>query len=162
MEEKMDNNTVENKKSPLGAVILSALFPGLGFFYLGNFIKGITYMSILAALIVLASHSTGAQIPVYVLICVGFYIYQIFDCSDEAAKLTLKTGTEKEKKEHPISLSAAVAILILGIVLQLAVLEVISFREVLRLWPLILIAIGFKYVYIYMKSKEITKGGSNE
>lgn len=165
VEEKMDDQKiVENKKNPLGAAILSALCPGMGFFYLGNFIKGITYMLILASLIVLAAHGRGAEIPVFVLMCVGFHIFQIFDSFDEATKINRRIGTgiEHTEKEQNISLPAAAAVLFLGIVLQLATLDIIDFRDILRLWPLVLIVIGFRYVYTYMKSKETNKGGSNE
>lgn len=152
----MDANT----KNPLGAAVLSALCPGVGFFYLGNFIKGITYMLILAALIVLAAHGRGAEIPVFVLMSVGFHIFQIFDSFDEARKINRATASEQTQSKQNISLLVAVVVLILGIVLQLATLKIIYFRDIARLWPLVLIAIGIKYVYMYVKSKETNGGGS--
>jgi hypothetical protein len=155
-DKKMDANT----KNPLGAAVLSALCPGVGFFYLGNFIKGITYMLILAALIVLAAHGRGAEIPVFVLMSVGFHIFQIFDSFDEARKINRATASEQPQSKQNISLLAAVTVLILGIVLQLATLNIICFRDIARLWPLVLIAIGIKYVYMYVKSKETNGGGS--
>jgi uncharacterized YccA/Bax inhibitor family protein len=161
MEEKMaDKKTDANIKNPLGAAVLSALCPGVGFFYLGNFIKGITYMLILAALIVLAAHGKGADIPIFVLMCVGFHIFQIFDSYDEARKINRITAAEQPQAKQNISLQAAVVVLILGIVMQLATLNIISFRDISRLWPLVLIAIGIKYVYMYTKSKETNEGGS--
>lgn len=155
-----DKKTDTNTKNPLGAAVLSALCPGVGFFYLGNFIKGITYMLILAALIVLAAHGRGAEIPVFVLMCVGFHIFQIFDSFDEAKKINQATVTDQTQPKENISLPAAVVVLILGIVLQLATLNIICFRDIARLWPLVLIAIGIKYVYMYMKNKETNGGGS--
>lgn len=157
-----DKKLAENKKNPLGAAILSALCPGVGFFYLGNFIKGITYMLILAALIVLAAHGRGAEIPVFVLMCVGFHIFQIFDSFEEAQKINHMTQAGQTQPEQNISLLAAISILVLGIVLQLATLDIINFRDILHLWPLVLIAIGLRYIYMYMKSKETNVGGSNE
>lgn len=161
MEEKMDDKKTDaNIKNPLGAAVLSALCPGVGFFYLGNFIKGITYMLILAALIVLAAHGRGAEIPVFVLMCVGFHIFQIFDSFDEARKINQVAAADQAQLKQNISLPAAVVVLILGIVLQLATLNIICFRDIARLWPLVLIAIGIKYVYMYTKSKETNEGGS--
>lgn len=161
MEEKMaDNKTNANTKNPLGAAVLSALCPGVGFFYLGNFIKGIAYMLILAALIVIAAHGQGTEIPVLILMCVGFHIYQIFDSFDEARKMNQMTTEEQTQSKQNISLHAAVIVLILGIILQLATLNIICFRDIARLWPLVLIVIGIKYVYMYVKSKESNGGGS--
>lgn len=149
-----------NTKNPLGAAVLSALCPGVGFFYLGNFIKGITYMLILAALIVLAAHGHGAEIPVFVLMSVGFHIFQIFDSFDEARKINQHSAANLEPPKQSISLHMAVLVLVLGIFLQLAALNIIQFRDISRLWPLVLIGIGIKYVYMYVKSKETNEGGS--
>lgn len=161
MEEKMDNKKTDaNIKNPLAAALLSALCTGVGFFYLGNFIKGIAYMFILTALIVVATHGRGAEIPVLVLMCVGFHIFQIFDSFDEARKINQMTATEQPQPIQNLSLQVAVVVLILGIVLQLATLNIICFQDITRLWPLVLIAIGIKYVYMYMKSKETNGGGS--
>lgn len=155
-----DNKTDANTKNPLGAAVLSALCPGVGFFYLGNFVKGLAYMIILAALIVVAAHGRGAEIPVLVLMCVGFHIYQIFDSYDEAMKINRMTTAQQPQAKQNLSLQASVAILILGIVMLLATMNIICFRDIARLWPLVLIAIGIKYVYMYVKSKETNGGGS--
>ena len=164
-----DKELAEKKKSPLGAVILSALFPGFGLFYLGNYIKGIAFLMLFVALIVLASHGTGAEIPIFVLISFGFYIFQLLDCFEETKKINQETameqttmeqtGVEQTGSKQNVSLFAAVVILIVGILFQMATLEIITFHQILRLWPLVLIGLGGKYVYTYMMSKE-TNGGS--
>ena len=94
--------------------------------------------------------------------CVGFYIFQIFDSFDEAKKIGQLTEAEKKKQRQQISLFIAVVVLVVGVVFQLANLDIISFRQVTRLWPLVLIALGGKYIYTYLKSKEINGGGQNE
>jgi TM2 domain-containing membrane protein YozV len=163
MEEKMDEKKqTVSKKNPLGAAVLSTICPGVGFFYLGNYIKGIAYILVFISLIVLASNSTGHEIPVFVLMCVGFYIFQIFDSFDEAKKTGHLTEAERNKQKQQISLFIAVVVLVVGVVFQLANLDIISFRQVTRLWPLVLIALGGKYIYTYLKSKEVNGGGQNE
>ncbi len=45
MEAKMaETKQLTNKKNPLGAAVLSTLFPGVGLFYLGNYLKGFANM----------------------------------------------------------------------------------------------------------------------
>jgi len=163
MEEKMDEKKqVINKKNPLGAAVLSTLFPGVGFFYIGNFVKGIAYILVFVSLIVLATKSRGHEIPVFVLMCVGFYIFQIFDSFDEAKKSGYVTKKEKEAEAQRISLFVAIVMVALGIILQLANLDIIRFRDITRLWPIVLIALGIKYIYSYSRDKEVNKGEENE
>lgn len=156
----MDNKQLAgNNKNPWGAVILSALVPGSGFFYLGNFIKGITYLLILAALIILGTHSRDIEILFFMIICGGFYAFQIFESFTDATKINHIIESEQMKAKQSISLSAGVTVLFLGIVLLLATFDIISFRDILHLWPLVFILVGFKCLYTFMKNKETNEGG---
>ncbi len=157
-----ETNQSTNRKNPLGAAVLSTLFPGVGLFYIGNYLKGFANMMGVILLIVLAAHSRGGEIPAFVLMAVGFYIYQIFDSFDEAKKSNEPGGYEKEKQTHRVSLFAAVAITAAGVILQLASLDIISYRQITRLWPLILIALGVKYIYGYSKNQTTKEGEENE
>ena len=48
MEEKMDKTKqAVSRKNPLGAAVLSTLCPGVGFFFIGNYIKWIAYILVL-------------------------------------------------------------------------------------------------------------------
>lgn len=151
-----------NKKNPLGAAVLSTLFPGVGLFYLGNYLKGIAHMLVFISLIFLAAHSRGAEIPAFVLMAVGFYIYQIFDSFDEAKKTNEMDEYEKKEQRQHVSLFFAVAITVVGVIFQLASLDIITYRQITRLWPLILIALGIKYIYGYSKNQTTKEGEENE
>lgn len=145
---------VTNEKSPVGAAILSGLFPGVGFFYIGNFVKGIAYMLIFASLIVLQVKGRGHEHVVYGLLIAGFYIFQIFDSFDEARKTRYRDVANEVENDEPDSVSffASVMILILGVFFQLAELDVISYRDIAKMWPLFLVALGIKYIYSYWAS----------
>lgn len=148
-----------NKKSPVGAAVLSALFPGVGFFYIGNFLKGIAYILVFISLIVLASHGRDHEIAVFVLMCVGFYIFQIFDSFDETRNAVLLTETEIQKQGSKMTLFASVSILVIGILFQLESLGIIRFRHITKLWPLALIVLGSWFVYTYLKDKDVNQEG---
>jgi TM2 domain-containing membrane protein YozV len=157
-----EKKQIINKKNPLGAAVLSTLFPGVGFFYIGNFIKGIAYILVFVSLIVLATKAREHEIPVFVLMCVGFYIFQIFDSFDEAKKADYVTPKKKKADEQKISLFIAVVMLVLGIIFQLANLDIIRFEDITRLWPIVLIALGIKSIYSYTRNKEVNEGEENE
>lgn len=148
----MDKRKNELEKNPVIAAVLST-FPGVGHFYIGNIIKGISYILIFTALIVLQVHAHGNEHIVYALLLGGFYIFQIFDAFNDAKK-TFTDVTQKEQIEKKSSLFSAFVILVLGIIFQLAELDIITYRKVAKLWPIILVAIGIKIIFEYFTQKE--------
>lgn len=151
---------IENRKSPALASIISAIFPGAGFFYIGHYLKGVVYLIIFFILImfIVSSaeyHSRALEIVVYGLLMAGFYIFQVIDSFNTARE----TGgiSEDSEVKHPkeeISLFGSILILFLGIIFLLVNLDIISMREVVKLWPLILIAMGIKIVIGYFIKEE--------
>ena len=153
----------ENEKNPVGAAILSAIVPGVGFFYIGNFLKGIAYLLIFASIIVMIAEGRGHEAPILGLMLAGFYIFQIFDSFNEAKKTRYREAPkEVTTDKDEVSLFAAVTILVVGIVFQLAELDVIRYRDIARLWPLILIGFGVKFIFTYVISSRAEKSDENQ
>ena len=155
----MDNKQqTKSEKSPLGAAVISAIFPGVGLFYVGNKIKAISYIFVVAFLIMMIVEGEGNDKIIFSLLLGGFHFYQIFDSFYEAKK-TKGGVTVSSEKSANVSLTWAFIVLGLGIVCQLAELDIIRYRDVTKLWPVILIGFGAKFIYDYTKNKE---GGQNE
>jgi hypothetical protein len=158
-EEKMDSNLDAGKglreKNPSLAAFL-AIFPGMGAIYNGNFLKGITYILIFAVLIVLTGSAHDPDAVVFGLMIAGFYIFQIIDSYNEACRLnrgSISADGQAVGKED-LSLFSAIAVLVMGIIFQLANFDLITYRQITRLWPLALIAFGIKIVFGYFKREE--------
>jgi len=157
-----EKNQIEGlKKNPALAAIISAIFPGAGFFYIGNFMKGVAYMIIFAMLIVMEVYSSEyssrvMEIVVFGLFIAGFYIFQIIDSFNEARVTGLKPETKngKKMKTEEISLFGSLTVLILGIIFLLINFDILTYRQVIRLWPLFLIGLGIKYIFNYYRKKE--------
>jgi len=150
-----NNQEKISPKSPAVAAFLS-MIPGVGALYLGNIAKGIAYMIIFAGLIVLTSHASVTDSVVFGLLIGGFYIFQIIDSVNDARKQAARSAataldTEGEKEE--MSLFTSVFILVLGILFLLANFDVITFRQIARLWPLLLISIGLNIIFRYFKKE---------
>lgn len=158
----MTDTTHVNKKNPAGAAVLSALFPGVGLFYTGNYVKGIAYLLAFISLIVLASNGRGHEIVVFILMTVGFYIFQIFDTFEDTRKNASLPEADRKEQQRKLSLFAAVAILTAGVLFQLESMGLIHFRFITRMWPLLLIGLGGKYVYGYWKDRNNNQGEENE
>ena len=159
-----EKRQVTNEKNPVGAAVLSALCPGVGFFYIGNVMKGVAYILIFASLIVLQVESRRAnEHVIFGLLIAAFYIFQIFDSFNEAKKTQYSELVEETNGKEEVSLTAAVIILVIGVFFQLAELNVIRYRDISKFWPIILIALGAKFIFTYvLERKEEKTGGENE
>ncbi|MEN8152508.1 MAG: DUF5668 domain-containing protein [Acidobacteriota bacterium] len=159
----MDNDLRSTeKKHPGLAAVISALFPGSGLFYVGNYVKGFSYLLIFVLLIVLlvntatdGRQSMIMEIIIFSLLLAGFYVFQIIDSYNEA-KLT---GSYPDKEvsddvRSEISLTGSIIILILGVLFLMRNLELISYRNIIKLWPLFLIGVGLKIVIEFLLEKE--------
>jgi len=161
----MDNNQGLNKgqkeKNPSLAAFL-AIFPGMGAIYNGNIIKGITYMLIFAVLIVLTDNANEPDAVVFGLMIAGFFIFQILDSYNEAGKINqnILSAENPPSRKEDLSIFSAITVLAMGVVFQLANFDLLTYRQVTRLWPLVLITFGIKIVYDYFKKEENKNGKS--
>jgi hypothetical protein len=154
-----DSGNGLKEKNPSLAAFL-AIFPGMGALYVGNVLKCVTYILIFAVLIVLTSNSQEGDAVVFGLMIAGFYIFQIIDSYNEASKLTRDSSSEGVAGEsrEDLSLMSAIVVLVIGILFQLVNFDLLTFRQVSRLWPLALIAFGVKIVFNYFKREENSNG----
>ncbi len=160
-EVQMDNNSqhITPKKNPALAAIISTLFPGAGFFYVGNVLKGIAYIIVFILLIVMLVHasdhySQSLEIVVLGLLLAGFYIFQIVESFNDASRMRRKSLGAQPVQGERISLFGSFMILLIGVLFQLRQLDVLELRDIIRLWPLILVGLGLKIIYNYLKEKD--------
>ncbi|MGE5343033.1 MAG: LiaI-LiaF-like domain-containing protein [Candidatus Omnitrophota bacterium] len=149
-----ETKNVRIEKSPVWAALLSAFFPGVGFFYLGNIIKGVAYVLIFASLIVMLTKGHGHQEVVFALGLSAFYIFQIIDVYNAAQKVRYREIAPMVRDQEPensegLSLTMSVIILIIGIVFLLDNLNILLLRDSAKFWPLLLVLIGAKMIYSY-------------
>lgn len=159
----MDSRSTSNKgqkdRNPSLAAFL-AIFPGMGAVYNGNILKGITYMLIFAVLVVLTSNAQSSDEVVFGLMIAGFYIFQIIDSYNEASRMNQyisREGGQPAGKEN-LSLFSAISVLVIGILFQLANFDILTFRQVTRLWPFVLIVFGIKIIFNYFKREGKNNG----
>jgi len=161
MDKNQEAIKVQKEKSSSLAAFL-AIFPGMGAIYNGNIVKGITYMIVFAVLIVLTDNASDPDAVVFGLLIAGFYIFQIIDSYNEAGKINQNVLAEENpaSDKEDLSLFSAITVLVIGIVFQLANFDLITYRQVTRLWPLVLIVFGIKIVFNYFKKEEKKNGKS--
>lgn len=143
---------VSSGPNPALAGILSGFFPGIGQVYAGEVMRGVMVDLIFAALIFAVSQVHGGMEPFFGIGISFWYIYQIIDAVrlarakqiGAAAPDPFGIGSAKwqarwEQKGSGTPLGAMILIAI-GSLLLLG--NIFSFGHFVRLWPLILVAIG--------------------
>jgi len=145
-------------KSPALAGILGFLFPGTGALYNREYMKGILYMLIFAGLVTLNAQSEAGQ-PFKGLILGGFYIFQIIDAIQMAKSINARAlqgeGAEKAE-EFTLSIKSGsifwgAVLIILGAIFLLANFNVVSYDNLWRFWPVLVIGFGGKFIYDYYR-----------
>ncbi|MGQ9470146.1 MAG: LiaI-LiaF-like domain-containing protein [Candidatus Aminicenantales bacterium] len=140
-------------KSPFLAGILSAIFPGTGALYNGDYWRGVIFIIIFAGLITMQTRS-GTQ-PFAGLILAGFYIFQIIDAIHGARMINLVAEggspttvepTLGQKAEAPGSVFWGIFLIALGIIFLLANFDIILYERIFDFWPLFIIVIGLKLI----------------
>jgi hypothetical protein len=137
-----------------GLAFLLGLIPGVGAIYNGQYMKGLVhavlfgfFMSFAGA----ADHTAGE--PVLALLVAAFYFYMPFEAYHTARKRQL--GVTVDEWSSLISQSrftsrtplGPIVLILLGIFFLLDSLHLISFQEIGRFWPVILIVAGAAMLY---------------
>jgi len=165
-----ENKKNQFEKSPVGASFL-AMIPSMGHFYVGNMMKGIAYAVIFLFLLMMIIKGKGDEVAFFAIALGGFYVFQIIDAYNEARKTSGRSIeiSETTQEEEESSLFMGVIVLILGVIFQLSMLNLINFSDISKFWPLILLGVGGKMIYSYMKNNREKKdeindnnGGTNE
>lgn len=145
-------NRQKRSRSPVLAAILSVIFPGAGFFYLGNVLKGVAYIIVFAMLIALEVHASDyasrvLEIVVFGLLIAGFYIFQIIESYNDARALNISpVDGNEQKSQEEMSLFGSILVLVLGVVFLLVNFDVLTLGQIIKLWPLLLVAFGLKFI----------------
>lgn len=124
---------------------LCSVVPGIGAVYNGEYLKGLTFFAIFAALVILADHGHG----IFGFGAVAFLIFTIFDSyrTAEARTRAQLAGGAPEPLDvrDRSSMAWGVFLIALGIVFLLQ--NLIPYHFVRHLWPLMFIVLGGYLVY---------------
>jgi hypothetical protein len=142
-----------------GAAFAIGLIPGVGAIYNGDFMKAAVHILIFGLLITLGDVTNAGM---FVFMTFAFYWYMPFEAYYTAKKRKLgqlgieldspidrlhrQLGIDKDKE-----LFGGVALIAAGAVLLLANFEIFDFRNLGRLWPLLVIGLG---VWLLKKRQE--------
>lgn len=138
-----------------GLAFMLGCIPGVGAIYNGQYAKGLIHVVVLGTLFSIVNHDelNGGFVPIFVLLIIGFWAYMPFEAYhtarnrqlgqpvDEFSSLLRIGGGKANSLAGPLFLIAA------GAFFLLANFDLIRMRDVVRFWPLGLIALGAYMMY---------------
>ena len=144
---------VDASASP-GLAFILGLIPGVGAIYNGQYVKGLIHVIILGLLLSITTSEAAAGLqPVFVLVTIAFWIYMAFEAYHTARKRQFGLPVDEFSSIVPLRPAkrglpiGPVILIVLGILFLLNTMEVIRFTQLLRYWPVLLIALGAYMLY---------------
>jgi len=148
-----------------GLAFLLGLIPGVGAIYNGQYVKGLVHVVVLGILISIVSSGEGAGglEPLFGMMIGAWVFYMAFEAYHTAKKRQLGQPVDEFSslvplRGQPSTFPVAPAILIaLGVLFLLNNMEIIRFSQLMRYWPIALIALG-----PYMLYERVSPAGSRD
>ena len=140
-----------------GLAFLLGLIPGVGAIYNGQYAKGLIHAIILGLLIsVMSSGAAGGLEPLLAMVTALWFFYMAFEAYHTAAKRLRGETVDEFSSIFPMNRASTrrgfpvgpVLLIVLGIIFLLNTLELVRLYEILRFWPVFLIALGGYMLYL--------------
>jgi len=143
--------------SPKLAFVLGFI-PGVGAIYNGQYIKGLVHVLIAGLLFSLMDNPPGGFEALSGLLVAGFFWYMAFEAYHTAKKRSLGQKPDQFSGVMPMGQSgfpaAPVVLIALGVLFLLNNLGWLHLRDMLRYWPVLLIALGIYMLYVRVAAEK--------
>lgn len=135
-----------------GLAFVLGMIPGVGAIYNGQYAKGIVHVLILGLLIsISSSDAAGGLEPLFGMLTAVFWFYMAFEAYHTARRRVMGEPVDEfsslvdiRGRRTPLT---PILLIVLGALFLLNNLEVVRLRDVLRFWPVALIAAGAWMLY---------------
>jgi len=145
-----------------GLAFLLGLIPGVGAIYNGQYVKGLIHVVILGILISIVSsgETPGDLEPLFGMMIAVWVFYMAFEAYHTAKKRLLGLPVDEfssivprhgQRSSFPLAPTVLIAV---GVLFLLNSLEILRFSQVLRYWPIALIALGVYLLYERLSQSE--------
>lgn len=146
-------HAAESGSSP-GLAFLLGLIPGVGAIYNGQYVKGLVHVVILGVLISIVGSDAAPGFEPLLGMMIGVWIfYMAFEAYHTARKRQLGETVDEFSSIVPLHGRPSrfpvgpIVLIAVGVLFLLNTLEVLRFRQIIRYWPVALIALGAYLLY---------------
>lgn len=138
-----------------GLAFLLGLIPGVGAIYNGQYVKGLIHVVVMGVLIGIidSGQAAGGLEPLFGLLIGAWVFYMAFEAYHTAKKRQLGQPVEEfsslisfrsQQSRFPVGPAILIAV---GLLFLLNNLGLLRFGEIIRYWPIALIALGAYLLY---------------
>jgi hypothetical protein len=138
-----------------GLAFLLGLIPGVGAIYNGQYGKGLIHVVILGLLISIASSGAGGDlVPLFGLLIALWFPYMAFEAYHTAAKRQRGEAVDEFSSIFPLQGRGRgfpvgpILLIAVGVIFLLETMGVVRIYQILRYWPVFLIALGCYMLYL--------------
>lgn len=145
-----------------GLAFLLGMIPGVGAIYNGQYAKGLIHVVVLGLLITIinARELNGGFEPLFGLSIAAWFFYMAFEAYHTARRRML--GQKVDEFSSLIHLDenanafpiGPIVLIAAGVFFLLANFDLIRVRDVIRFWPVALIAVGSYMLYLRMNNSK--------
>ena len=157
---------IPNAGASPGLAFILGFIPGVGAVYNGQYVKGLIHVVVLGILIAIVSNEETADNlqPLFGMMIAVWVFYMAFEAYHTAKKRQLGQPVDEfssivprrgEASKFPL---APVVLIAAGLVFLLNNLDIIRFSQMLRYWPIALIALGVYLLYERLGASEPRNG----
>jgi TM2 domain-containing membrane protein YozV len=143
-----------------GLAFLLGWIPGVGAIYNGQYAKGLMHVVIFGLTVsILSSHNNGFFEPLLGILLAGFVVYMPFEAYHTAKRRMLGVSVDEFSSlmrfdSRPGAFPMAPLVLIgLGVLFLLSNFNLISFDELVKFWPLGMIAVGAYLLMVRVRNQ---------
>lgn len=156
------NPYVGNPGVSPGLAFLLGLIPGVGAIYNGQYAKGLIHAVIFGLLIsILSSGAAEGLEPLFGLLTGLWFFYMAFEAYHTALRRQRGEAVDEFSSIFPMGQRTGrgfpvgpVLLIAVGVIFLLNTLELVRLHEILRYWPLFLIALGSYMLYVRVTDRE--------
>ncbi len=143
---------------------LLGFIPGVGAIYNGQYAKGLAHAVVFGLMVsIIGSNSARGLEALFGILIAVFVLYMPFE-----AYHTARRRNEGERVDEFSSLfhgshrghsSGAVTLIVVGAIFLMNTLGIVEMHQILRFWPVLLIALGVSMLHSRMSSAQTPPGG---
>jgi cell wall-active antibiotic response 4TMS protein YvqF/B-box zinc finger protein len=138
-----------------GLAFALGLIPGVGAIYNGQYVKGLVHALIFGLMVsILESRAANGLEPLVGILLAAFIVYMAFEAR-HTAQLRQRGQSVDEfssvfHNAQGSSSTGAILLIVIGAVFLLNTLDIVEMRQILRFWPVLLIALGVNMLHSRM------------
>src|SRR5262249_24363367 len=142
-----------------GLAFVLGLIPGVGAIYNGQYVKGLMHVVVLGVLIsIVSSDAAGGVEALFGLLIAAWIFYMAFEAYHTAKKRQL--GLQVDEFSSIVSVlsrnsrfpTRPILLIVIGLLFLLNNLDILRIHQLVRYWPIALIAAGIYMLYDRLSS----------